>query len=106
MLAQGRHVNVENVESIINITAYFTAGYGVLWDFIGRGQDAYVYWRFDFAAEAAQLVIFQDAPLSRTSDPASRSFRRVASSSARVPSSDEAFCKMVRKRLVSMGLVM
>src|SRR5260370_39650095 len=61
MLAQGRHVNVENVESIIKITAYFTAGYGVLWDFIGRGQDAYVYCRFDFAAEAAQLVIFQDA---------------------------------------------
>src|SRR6202022_1193397 len=61
MLAQGRHVNVENVKSIVKITAYFTAGYGVLRDFIGRGEDAHVYWRFDFAAEAAQLVIFQDS---------------------------------------------
>src|SRR6202030_4088061 len=61
MLAQGRHVNVENVKAIIKITAYFTAGYGVLRDFVGRGQDAHVYRRFDFAAEAAQLVIFKDS---------------------------------------------
>src|SRR5437899_11340663 len=61
MLAQGRHVNVETVKAIIKITAYFTAGYGVLRDFIGRGQDAHVYRRFDFAAEATQLVIFQDS---------------------------------------------
>src|SRR5258708_15667816 len=61
MLAQGRHVNVENVKAIIKITAYFTAGDGVLGDFVGRGEDAHVYWRFDFAAEAAQLVIFQDS---------------------------------------------
>src|ERR1700680_1817016 len=61
ILAQGRHVNVENVKAIIKITAYFTAGYGVLRNFIGRGQDAHVYRGFDFAAEAAQLVIFQDS---------------------------------------------
>src|ERR1700730_17486409 len=61
MLAQGRHVNVENVKAIIKIPAYFTAGHGVLRNFIGRGQDANVYRGFDFAAEAAQLVIFQDS---------------------------------------------
>src|SRR4030081_1807780 len=59
MLAQGRHVNVENVKTVVKIAAYFTAGDGVLRDFVGRGQDAHVYRRFDFAAEAAQLVVFQ-----------------------------------------------
>ena len=49
--------------------------------------------------------ILREAPLRRPSDPASRSLRRVASSSARVPSSAEALVSMVRKRLVSMGLV-
>ena len=50
--------------------------------------------------------IFLEAPIRLPSEPASRSLRRVTSSSARVPSSAEAFCRMVRKRLVSMGLVM
>ncbi len=50
--------------------------------------------------------IFLDGPTSEPNEPASRSLRRVTSSSTRVPSKAEAFCKMVRKRLVSIGLVM
>ena len=50
--------------------------------------------------------IFREAPLRRPSEPVSRNRRRVASSSARVPRSDEALEIIVRSRLVSMGLVM
>ena len=50
--------------------------------------------------------ILRDAPLKRPSDPASRSLRRVASSSARVPSNAEALVRIVRRRFVSMGFVM
>ena len=50
--------------------------------------------------------ILREAPFRRPSDPTSRSLRRVASSSARVPRRAEALPRIVRKRLVSMGLVM
>ena len=50
--------------------------------------------------------IFLEEPTSEPSDPLSRSLRRVTSSSILVPSRVVAFCRMVRKRLVSMGLVM
>ena len=46
------------------------------------------------------------SPLRRPSDPLSRSLRRWASRSARVLNRADALDKIVRSRLVSMGLVM
>ena len=34
---------------------------GVLWNFIGRSQDAHIHGGFNLAAEATQLAVFQDA---------------------------------------------
>ena len=50
--------------------------------------------------------IFLEGPTRLPREPASRSLRRITSSSTRFPSRVEAFCKMVRSRSVSMGLVM
>ena len=50
--------------------------------------------------------IFLEAPTRLPRDPESRSLRRVTSSSVRAPRRLEAFCRIVRRRLVSIGLVM
>ena len=61
MLAERRHMNVENVETVIKVLAQFSVGDGVVGNFVGRGEHAHVDRGFDLAAEAAEFVIFKHA---------------------------------------------
>ena len=61
MLAQRRHMNIEDVEAVIKILAKFSVGHGFVGNLVGGGQHAHVDRSFDLAAEPAQFVVFQNA---------------------------------------------
>ena len=59
MFAQRRHVNVEDIEPVIEIVAQLTGGDSVVRNFVGGGEHTHVDCGFHFASQAAQLVIFE-----------------------------------------------
>src|SRR5271165_2333938 len=61
MLAQRRHVDVEDVEAVIKVAAQLAARYGLVGNFIGGCQDSNINRGLDLAAEAPQLAIFENA---------------------------------------------
>ena len=61
VVAQGGHVDVEDVEAVVEIVAQLAAGDGFFGNLVGGGQDADIDGGFGLAAEAAQLAVFEDA---------------------------------------------
>src|SRR5579872_186019 len=54
-------MNVKHVEAEIKVLAQMTVGDSLFGIFVGGRKNAYINRRFDFAAEPANLVVFQDA---------------------------------------------
>ena len=54
-------MNVEDIQTVIEVVAKLTAGHGLLRHFIGCGQDANVYGSLHFAAQTAQLPVLKHA---------------------------------------------
>ena len=61
VFAQRRHMDVEDIEAIVEIAAQLPAGHGFIGHFVGGGEDAHIHRRLDLASQAAQLVVFQHA---------------------------------------------
>ena len=61
VFAQRRHVNVEDVQTVEEVVAKLSSGHRFLRRFVGGGQHANVDRGFGFAAQAAQLAVFQHA---------------------------------------------
>src|SRR5271156_2763363 len=58
---QGRHVDVEHIQPVIEIAAQLTRGNGIVGNFVGGRQHAHINRRFHFASQAAQLMVFEYA---------------------------------------------
>ena len=46
-------MNVEHIQTVIEVVAKLTSGHGLLWHLVGCGQDANVHCSLHFAAQAA-----------------------------------------------------
>ena len=55
MVAQGRHVDVEYIEAIVEIVAQLATGDGILGNLVGGGEDADIHSGLGFAAQPAEL---------------------------------------------------
>src|SRR5271165_5505906 len=59
MLAQRGHMNIENVEPVIEVLTQFSVGHSVIRNLVGGGEHADIDRGFDFTAEAAQFVVLE-----------------------------------------------
>ena len=60
MLAQGRHMYIENVEPVIEVFPQFAIGDGIVGNLVGGGEHAHVHRGLDLAPEAPKFVVFQN----------------------------------------------
>ncbi len=61
VVAQRRHVDVKNVQPVIEIAAQFALGHGLFGYFVCGSQYSNIDRRLYFAAQAAKLAVFQHA---------------------------------------------
>ena len=61
VFAQDGHVDIENVQAIVEVISQFAARYRFFGDLIGGGEDANIDGSLDFASQPPQFAVFEDA---------------------------------------------
>ena len=61
MFAEWRHMDIEHIQTVVEIVSKLAPGHGFLWHLVSRSQYANVHRCLHFAAQAAELAVFQNA---------------------------------------------
>jgi len=67
VLAQRRHVDVEDVQPVIEIAAQFAVRHCFIRNLVGGGEHAYIDRSLDLAAQPSQFPVFKNAQQFRLS---------------------------------------
>ena len=60
MVPQRRHVDIKNIQSVVEIVAQFAVRNRIFRNFVGRRKHSHINTGFDFAAQPPQFSVFKN----------------------------------------------